>query len=67
MSFFCEKREIIVVVAGRAKDGLQKFFGKKHLPVIMCVSRVAFLIMFWAHKENHNAHDITFLIVRQKA
>ena len=57
----------MVVVVGRAKHGLQKFFGKNHLPVIMSFSRVAILVMLWVNKQNHNARNITMSIVCQKA
>ena len=63
----CEEREGMIVVIGRAKHGLQKFFGKNYLPVIMSHSRVAFLIMLWAHKENHDGRDVTMSIACRKA
>ena len=63
----CEEREVMIVVIGRAKHGLQEFFGKNYLPVIMSHSRVAFLIMLWAHKENHDVSDVTMSIACRKA
>ena len=33
----------------------------------MSSSRVAFLVMLWAHKQNHDAHDITMSIACQKS
>ena len=66
-SLFCEERDGMVVVVGRANHGLQKLFGKDFLPVLIGSSRVAFLIMLWAHKENHDARDITMSIACKKA
>ena len=64
---FCEERDGMVVVVGRAKQGMQKFFGKEFLPVIVGSSRVAFLIMLWAHMQNHDARDVTMSIACGKA
>ena len=61
-----EKGEHVVVV-GRANTGLQKLYGKDHLPVIMVKSRVARLIMLWAHSQNHDGRDITMSIACTKA
>ena len=52
---YLEERKGIIVVVGRAKAGLQKLFGKDCLPVLMSRSRVAVLIMLWAHYHNHDA------------
>ena len=64
---FCEERDGMVVVVGRAKKGMQKFFGKEFLPVIVGSSRVAYLIMLWAHMQNHDARDVTMSIACGKA
>ena len=42
--FTVEKNGIIAVM-GRAKEGLQSFFGKGFLPVIIAANRVSFLLM----------------------
>ena len=57
----------MVVVVDRAKYGLPKFFGKNHLSVLIYFLRVAFLVMLLAHKQNHDARDITMSIACQKA
>ena len=62
-----EERDQLIVVVGRAKSGIQKFFGKDYLPVLIGSSRVAFLVMLWAHKENHDARDVTMSIACSKA
>ena len=64
---FCKERDGMVVVVGRANQGMQKFFGKEFLPVIVGSSRVAFLIMLWAHMQNHDARDVTMSIACGKA
>ena len=51
-SLCIEEKDRLLVVTGRAKNGLQKFFGKNYLPVVMGSSRVVFLIMLWAHKQS---------------
>ena len=66
-SLCAEERDGLIVVCGRAKAGLQKFFGKDYLPVLMGRSRVAYLVMLWAHKQNHDARDITMSIACSKA
>ena len=62
-----EDRDGLLVVVGRAREGLHKLLGKEYLPVIMRKARVAFLIMLWAHKKNHDARDITMSIACGKA
>ena len=66
-SLFIEERDGLIVVVGRAQKGLQKLFGKDSLPVLMRKSRIAFLIMLWAHNQNHDARDITMSIACSKA
>lgn len=66
-SLLVEEKDGLVVVVGRAKSGIHKILGKEYLPVIMRKTRVAYLIMLWAHKENHDARDITMSIACQKA
>ena len=64
---------------GWAKPGLQTFFWKNYLPVLIVFflenylpvligsSRVVFLIMLWAHKENHDGRDVAMSIPCSKA
>ena len=66
-SLYVEEKDNMLVVVGRASTGLQKMFGKEYLPIVMGTSRVAYLIMLWAHKENHDARDITMSIACSKA
>ena len=61
------EREDLIVVVGRAKTGLHKFFGKDFLPVIMGTTRIAYLIMLWAHTQNHDARDVTMSIACSKS
>ena len=55
------------VMCGRASTGLQKFFGKNHLPVIMGSTRVAYLIMLHAHCKDHTGRDVTMAMSRKEA
>ena len=64
---FTVEKDGLIVVMGRAKAGLKHFFGKEFLPVIMSANRVAFLLMLWAHTQNHDARDITMSIACSKA
>ena len=66
-SLLVEERDGLTVVVGRAKTGMSKFLGKEYLPVLMRKTRVAFLIMLWAHRENHDYRDITMSIASSKA
>ena len=66
-SLCVEERDGLVVVVGRAPDGLHKLLGKEYLPVLMRSNRIAYLIMLWAHKENHDYRDMTMSIACSKA
>ena len=55
------------VVVGRAAVGLQKFFGKPFLPVIMGHTRVTYLIMLSSHCKDHCGRDITMANARHEA
>ena len=57
----------ILVVIGRAKKGLQAFFGKNYLPVIMHHTRIAELIMTSAHWKDHAGRNITMAMARHEA
>ena len=62
-----EEKDGLIVVKGRASKGMSKILGKEYLPVITKQSRVAFLIMLWAHKQNHDYRDLTMSIANSKA
>ncbi len=61
------ERHGLIVVVGRAKIGLHKFLGKDFLPVIMGTTRIAYMLMLWAHTQNHDARDVTMSISCSKA
>ena len=50
----------ILVVTGRASSGLQRYFQKDYLPILMSKTRTAYLIMLWAHNQDHGGVDNTF-------
>ena len=66
-SLLVEERDGLIVVVGRAKTGMSKFLGKEYLPVLMRKTRVTFLVMLWAHRENHDYRDLTMSIANSKA
>ena len=66
-SLCVEVKDGLVVVVGRAADGLHKLLGKDYLPVVMRSNRVAYLLMLWAHKVNHDYRDLTMSIACSKA
>ena len=47
------ERDGMVVVSGRAMEGLNHYFGVDHLPVLISSTRVAELIMLHAHASDH--------------
>ena len=55
------------VVCGRASAGLQNFFGKNHLPILMGNTRVAYLVMLHAHCKDHTGRDVTMAMSRLDA
>ena len=59
--------EDMVVVVGRASKGFQQLFQKEYLPVIMSSTRTAWLIMMWAHNQDHSGVDNTYLTSMQVA
>ena len=61
------KYEDMVVVVGRASKGFQQLFQKEYLPVIMSSTRTAWLIMMWAHNQDHSGVDNTYLTSMQVA
>ena len=46
----------------RTNAGLQKLYGKNYLPIIMAKSRIAVLIMLWAHYKNYDGRDVTMTL-----
>ena len=44
----------VLVVQGRAMQGLKKFFHQDSLLILMHESRTAFLILLWAHEQDHD-------------
>ena len=67
MSLLVEERDGLIVVIGRASKGINELLGKNYVPVLMRQSRVAFLLMLWAHTRNHDYRDITMSIANSKA
>ena len=61
------KYEDMVVVVGRASKGFKQLFQKEYLHVIMSSTRTAWLIMMWAHSQDHSGVDNTHLTSMQVA
>ena len=57
----------MVVVVGRASKGFKQLFQKEYLHVIMSSTRTAWLIMMWAHSQDHSGVDNTHLTSMQVA
>ena len=53
--------EDVVVVTGRALEGLKYYLQKEYLPIIMSSTRTAQLITLWAHNRDHAGVDITYM------
>ena len=49
----------MLVVSGRAAPGLKQYFQKDYLPILMGKTRIAYLIMLWAHEIDHAGVDTT--------
>ena len=62
-----QDRNSLKVIQGRASTGIRHFFGQGELPVIMGSTRLAFLIMLDAHKQDHAGRDITMATSRHTA
>ena len=62
-----QDRNGLKVDQGRASTGMRHFFGQGELPVIMGSTRLAFLIMLDAHKQDHAGRDITIATSRHTA
>ena len=49
----------MLVVVGRSVSGLKQYFQKDYLPILMSSTRTAWLVMLWAHCEDHAGVDVT--------
>ena len=61
------EKDGMLVVSGRAMEGMKHYFGVDHLPVIMSSCRVAELIMLDAHNTDHGGRDTTLVTATQVA
>lgn len=61
------EKDGMLVVSGRAEEGLKLYFGEGHLPVLMSGARVSNLIMLWAHTRDHAGRDTTLNTATQVA
>ena len=59
--------EDVVVVTGRALEGMKHYLQKDYLPVLMSSTRTAQLVTMWAHNSDHAGVDITFLTMTHVA
>ena len=50
----------VLVVVGRVSFDVKGVFHDGYLPILMSQSRTAWLIMTWAHNQDHAGVDITF-------
>ena len=57
----------VIVVTGRAVEGLRHYLQKDFLPVIMASTRTASLVTLWAHDRDHSGVDVTFMTATQVA
>ena len=51
----------MIVVTGRALEGMKHYLHKDFLPVIMSCIRTAQLVMLWAHCQDHAGVDVTYM------
>ena len=54
------KYQDMLVVVGRAVQGLQNLFQRDYLPIILAKTRTAYLVMLWAHSMDHAGVDVTY-------
>ena len=54
------KHQDMLVVVGRAVQGLQNLFQRDYLPIILAKTRTAYLVMLWAHSMDHAGVDVTY-------
>ena len=59
--------EDVIVVTGRALEGMKHYLQKDFLPVLMSTTRTAQLVTMWAHNRDHAGVDVTFLTVTHVA
>ena len=59
------EKDGMLVVSGRAMEGLKHYFGVDHLPVLMSSSRVAEIVMLDAHNSDHGGRDTTLVTATQ--
>ena len=57
----------VLVVRGRAMEGMKTFFHQEFLPIIMSKTRTGFMIMLWAHEQDHAGVDTTLMTATQVA
>ena len=62
-----DKYPEVLVVKGRAMEGLKTFFHQEFLPIVMAETRVGYLILLWAHEQDHGGVDITCMTATQVA
>ena len=62
-----QKVDGIVFVQGRASTGMEKFFGKSALHVLMGSTRIAHIIMLDAYCQDHTERDIALAMSRKTA
>ena len=51
----------VVVVTGRALEGMKHYLQRDFLPVIMSSTRSAQLVTLWAHTRDHSGVDVTYM------
>ena len=61
------EKDGLIIEEGRATKEMSKFLGREYLPVIMGQTRVAYLIMLWAHGQDHHNRDIAISIANSRA
>ena len=57
----------VIVVTGRAIEGLRHYLQRDFLPVIMSSTRTAHLVVLWAHDRDHAGVDVTYMTATQVA
>ena len=53
--------EDVIVVTGRALEGMRHYLQRDYLPVIMSSTRTAQLVTLWAHTRDHSGVDVTYM------
>ena len=57
----------LLVVKGRAIEGMKAMYGVEYLPILMSTTRTAELVMLWAHDQDHAGVDYTYATATQVA